>query len=120
VKTLAAAILLLLLSFSAARADEPDVTELLAIGKKAVPLRDAWERCAAGLVKRELETGLRPEAIADRALKRCHREEVRLRAALTRSIGAEQSNTVISQLRELYRSNLTAIVDQLRVCWDSS
>jgi hypothetical protein len=114
VKTLVAAISLVILSISAAGADEPDVTELREIGEKAVPLRDAWERCAAGFVKRELETDLSAEAVADRVIRRCQREEFRLRSALRRSVGPEQSNTVMNQLRSLYRSNLTGIVEQLR------
>jgi len=99
---------------TAANADEPDPKELLEIGKKAIPFRDAWERCAAAVVKREMQSDLAPAFIAERALNACKREEMVLKLALTRSIGAKQSNTVIDQLREFYRYDLISVINQLR------
>jgi hypothetical protein len=95
-------------------ADEPDPKELLEIGKKAIPFRDAWERCAAAVVKREMQSDLAPAFIAERALIACKREEMHLKVALARSIGVKQSDTVIDQLREFYRSDLISVINQLR------
>lgn len=102
------------MTITGVNADEPDLKELLEIGKKAIPFRDAWERCAAASVKRELESDVAPGEIAERALNACTREETHLKRALGRSIGAKQSDTVIHQLREFYRSDLISLINQRR------
>jgi hypothetical protein len=104
----------LLVSISIAHADEPDVESLLATASKAVPYRDAWERCAAAAVKRDLASGLTPEALANRAVSRCRQQEMRLRAVLAKSVGRVEAQTVVEQLRRLYRSNLETIVEDLK------
>ena len=114
VKTIIPALSAVLLAVPCAFADEPDFKTLLEIGSKAVPFRDAWERCAAAVVERELESDSPAEAIADRAIRGCQRQESRLRAVLARTVGAEQAGTVVEQLRIEYRGTLTGIVDQIR------
>jgi hypothetical protein len=104
----------LLVSISSASADEPDVDSILAAASKAIPYRDAWERCAAAAVKRDLSSDLTPEALADRAVSRCRPREMRLRAVLSKSVGAVEAQTVVEQLRRVYRSNLETIVEDLR------
>jgi hypothetical protein len=104
----------LLVSVSVARADEPDVESVLAAASKAVPYRDAWERCAAAAVKRDLASDLTPNALAERAVSRCRPREMRLRAVLAKSVGAVEAQTVVEQLRRLYRANLETIVEDLR------
>jgi hypothetical protein len=104
----------LLFAVASAQADEPDVETLLGLATKAVPYRDAWERCAAAAVKRELPSDLTAAALAERAVGRCRQREMRLQAALAKSIGADQAQSVVVQLRGLYRTNLTTIIEELR------
>ena len=104
----------LLVSISIAHADEPDVESLLATASKAVPYRDAWERCTAAAVKRDLASDLTPEALANRAVSRCRQQEMRLRAVLAKSVGRVEAQTVVEQLRRLYRSNLETNVEDLK------
>ena len=114
VRFVASALLILFMTITGVNADEPDLKELLEIGKKAIPFRDAWERCAAAVVKREMQSDLAPAFIAERALNACKREEMQLKMALARSIGVKQSDTVIDQLRVFYRSDLISVINQLR------
>ena len=113
-KSLLVALTALLVSVSCAGADEPDVESLLAAAGKAVPYRDAWERCAAAVVQRDLGSDLTPEALADRAVSRCRPREMRLKAVLAKSVGPVEAATVVEQLRRLYRTNLETIVEDMR------
>jgi hypothetical protein len=108
------AALLSLLSVISVHADEVDMSTLTDIGSKAAPLRDAWEQCTAAVARGQLESSESAEAIAQRALKSCKRQETRLRRALEAGVGRQQARTVVAQLRRVYASSLAAIVDQLR------
>ena len=114
VKSLLFVLAALLVGISLVHADEPDVETLLAAASKAVPYRDAWERCAAAALKRDLGSDLLPETVANRALSRCRQKEKRLQAVLAKNVGPIEAASVVEQLRRLYRSNLEAIVGDLR------
>ena len=82
---------------------------------EAVPLRDKWERCAAGKVRGMIRTSLTPEVVAERALAGCKAEETAVKNLLTRRLGRDEAFTVVELIRNAYRSNLTAIVETHRV-----
>ena len=107
------AVLLSLLSVSG-HADGVDMSMLAVIGSKAAPFRDAWEQCTATVVRGRLESSESAEAVAQRALSSCERQETRLRRVLEASVGRQQARTVIEQLRRVHASSLAAIIDQLR------
>ena len=79
-----------------------------------MPARDAWERCTASAVRRELGSGRAAEAIAEKALVGCKAREDRLRAVLAKRIGRQKASTVVTQLRALHRDSLIAVVVELR------
>jgi hypothetical protein len=108
------AALLSLVSVLSVRADEADINTLTEIGTKAVPLRDAWEQCTGEVVRRQLNSTESAEAVAQRALKSCERQQTELRRALEKNVGRKQARTVVEQLGRVYASSLAAIVDQLR------
>jgi hypothetical protein len=105
---------LLVIVAGVACADEPEPEQLRAIGSQAVPARDAWERCTASLVRKELGSNRAAEAIADQALIRCKVREDRLRAVLAARIGGQKASTVVMQLRDLHRDSLVAVIGELR------
>jgi hypothetical protein len=96
-----------------ANAAEPEPGQLRAI-IQAMPARDAWERCTAFVVHRELRSDRAAQAIAEKALVRCKAREDRLREVLAGRIGREKASTVVTQLRDLHRDSLVSVVDELR------
>jgi hypothetical protein len=105
---------LLVIVAGVACADEPEPEQLRAIGAQAVPARDAWERCMASIVRKELGSDRAAEALAEQALIRCKAREDRLRAVLATRIGGQKASTVVMQLRELHRDSLVAVIAELR------
>ena len=95
-------------------ADEPDFGQLKAIGTQAAPARDAWERCTASVVRRELSSERAAEVIAEQALALCRAQEGRLRAALARRIGGKKARTVVMLLRTVHRESLASVLNELR------
>ena len=81
---------------------------------EAMPLRDKWERCAAGKVRGLIRTDLSPEKVAERALAACKADETAVKNLLTRRVGAQQAFTVVELVRNAYRNNLIAIVETIR------
>jgi hypothetical protein len=114
VRTIGGALLSVTISAFCAYADEPDFKKLVEIGSKAKPFRDAWEKCTAAVVRRELQSALIAEAVAQQALKSCHAQETRLRSVLKTRVGDRQARTVVEELRRGHEANLITIVDQLR------
>src|SRR5215203_7431151 len=97
-----------------ARADEPDLGQLRAIGAQAVPARDAWEQCTASIVRAELGSKTPAEDVAEEALRRCIDREGRLISVLARGIGRQKARTVVGELRNLQRESLISVVEELR------
>ena len=98
----------------AARADEPDLGELRAIGAQAVPARDAWEQCTASVVRAELGSKAAAEDLAEEALRRYIDREGRLISVLARGIGRQKARTVVGELRNLQRESLISVIEELR------
>jgi hypothetical protein len=109
-----AALFSIFIGIISVRADEADLNALVDIGNKAAPLRDAWEQCTAANVQRRLDSAESAEAVAQRALKSCERQETRLRRALDTSVGRQQARTIIEQLRRVHAASLAAVIYQLR------
>jgi hypothetical protein len=97
-----------------ARADEPDLGELRTIGARAVPARDAWEKCTASVIRAELGSKTPAEDIAEEALRRCKSREGRLISVLARRIGRQKASTVVAELRNLQRESLISVIEELR------
>jgi hypothetical protein len=97
-----------------ARADEPDLGQLRAIGAKAVPAHDAWEQCTAAVVRAELGSKTPAEGVAEEALRRCIDREGRLISVLARGIGRQKARTVVGELRNLQRESLISVIEELR------
>ena len=81
---------------------------------EAMPLRDKWERCAAGKVRTLIRTRLSPETVAERALAACKGEETAVKNLLTRRLGSQEAFTVVELVRNAYRTNLIAVVETIR------
>ena len=97
-----------------ARADEPDLGQLRAIGAQAVPARDAWEQCTASVARAELGSKTPAEDVAEKALRRCIDREARLISVLARGIGRQKARTVVGELRNLQRESLISVIEELR------
>ena len=97
-----------------ARADEPDLGQLRAIGAQAVPAHDAWEKCTASVVRAELGSKTPAEDVAEEALRRCIDREGRLISVLARGIGRQKARTVVGELRNLQRESLISVIEELR------
>jgi hypothetical protein len=106
--------LALLSAVSLAHADEPVLQDLLAIGTKALPARDAWERCTASVVRRDINDGGAAHGLAERALKQCRSQESRLRAVLAAGVGRRKATTVLKQLQRMHRENLVSAINELK------
>ncbi|ANY77311.1 hypothetical protein BB934_02965 [Microvirga ossetica] len=91
-----------------------DEFDLLAAIKGAAPLNDLWQACAAAYVKPRIESRQSSVAVVGNALRKCRTEEGRLRRFLVGKVGRKSAGTVISQLREKYRSDLITIIDARR------
>jgi len=104
----------LILSVSLTHADEPELDQLIAIGAKAVPARDTWERCTASVVRREINSDRTAASIAERALRRCKAQETSLRAVLRKSVGGRKAAGIVGQLRRVHQESLIAVTDELR------
>ncbi len=101
----------LCLCVGAARADEPDLADVLQAAK---PARDAWERCAAQAAKPSLRSERPAETVAQLALDACRTREAALRRVLEGELGAQRAALVIAELRGIYRGNLVRAIEQLR------
>jgi hypothetical protein len=99
------------LTIGVARADEPDLADVL---RAAQPARDAWERCAAEAAKPSLRSERPAETVAQLALDACKSRETTLRNALRRELGPDRAALVTAELRTIYRSNLVKAIEQLR------
>jgi hypothetical protein len=106
--------LALLVLVSSAHADEPELRDLLAIGTKALPARDAWERCTASVLRRDIDDNGAAESLAERALRQCRAQESRLRAVLATGIGRRKATTVLKQLQRMHRDNLVSAIEELK------
>jgi hypothetical protein len=113
-RSIVAALIALLVVVPCAQADEADLRRLVEVARGATPLRDAWERCTASIVRQELKSRRTAQQLADHALGRCEAQEKRLRAALARARGAAEGRRVTALLRRIHRSNLIAVIDLLR------
>ncbi|KAA2242082.1 hypothetical protein [Salinarimonas soli] len=99
------------LTIGVARADEPDLADVLQAAK---PARDAWERCAANAARPSLRSERPAETVAQLALDACKDREAALRDVLRRELGPDRAALVTAELRTIYRANLVKAIEQLR------
>jgi hypothetical protein len=94
-----------------AQADEFDA---LAVYSEARPLNDRWQACAASYGRRRLQSHVPSDSLAKDALRNCQPQERKLLRFFTSRIGKRSAMTVVTVLRQRYRSDLTAAIDELR------
>jgi len=93
------------------RSDEFDP---LAVHQEARPLNDRWQACAALFVKGRLQGPRTPEALAEKALDHCRAQQAALDRFFVAKIGKRAAENVMMILRDKYRSDLTAAIEELR------
>ena len=104
-------IVILFVAGTGARADEED--PFLTVSE-AKPVREQWQECTAGAVKRHWESSRPAEAIADLALSGCKAREAALVKVLGRRLGTGAARRIVADLRNYDRLVLTRIIERLR------
>jgi hypothetical protein len=92
-------------------ADEFDV---LAAYSEAGSLNDDWQACVASFVRGRLRSSGTPERLAKEALDRCRAEKDKLNRFLVAKVGRNSAESVMTLLRDKYRSGLAAAITELR------